>query len=82
MEPESSLPCSQQPTTGPSPDPDQPSLYHPILFHDNVTWWLKETATAWQQLNKHASVAKDTYAITEELLEAVFSMRSMLRPCH
>jgi hypothetical protein len=31
MEPESSLPCSQEPSTGPYPKPDQSSPYHPIL---------------------------------------------------
>jgi hypothetical protein len=28
---EGSLPCSQQPSTGPYPEPDQFSPYHPIL---------------------------------------------------
>jgi hypothetical protein len=31
MEPESLLPCSQEPSTGPYPEPDQFNLYHPIL---------------------------------------------------
>jgi hypothetical protein len=31
-EPEGSLPCSQRPSTGPYPEPDQFSPYHPILF--------------------------------------------------
>jgi hypothetical protein len=30
-EPEGSLPCSQEPSTGPYPKPDQSSLYHPNL---------------------------------------------------
>jgi hypothetical protein len=32
METEGSLPCSQEPATSPSPDPNQSSPYHHILF--------------------------------------------------
>jgi hypothetical protein len=35
-------------------------------------------AIAWEQLDKHVSVAMDVHT-TIELLEAVFSMQSMLR---
>jgi hypothetical protein len=31
MEPEGSLPCSQDPSTGPYPEPDQSNSYHLIL---------------------------------------------------
>jgi hypothetical protein len=32
MEPEGSLPCSQEPSTGSYPKPDQSNPYHPILY--------------------------------------------------
>jgi hypothetical protein len=31
MEPDGSLPCSQKPSTGPYPEPDQYNTYHHIL---------------------------------------------------
>jgi hypothetical protein len=55
-----------------------------IMWHydwrRNVTLWLKKTAIAWGQLDKYMSAAMDAHTTIEELLEAVFSMRSMLRP--
>jgi hypothetical protein len=32
MEPNASLPCSQKPSTGSYPKPDESSQYQPILF--------------------------------------------------
>jgi hypothetical protein len=32
MQPEGSLPCSQEPTNGPSPESDESNLHLPILF--------------------------------------------------
>jgi hypothetical protein len=32
MEPEGSLPCLQEPSTGPYPEPEQSKPNHPILF--------------------------------------------------
>jgi hypothetical protein len=36
MEPEGSLACSQEPSTGPYPEPDRSSPYHPILSLSNI----------------------------------------------
>jgi hypothetical protein len=38
MEPEGSVPCSQEPSAGPYPAPDQSSPCHPILYkiHFNI----------------------------------------------
>jgi hypothetical protein len=36
MEPEGSLPCSQEPSTGPYTEPDQSNPYHPILSLRNI----------------------------------------------
>jgi hypothetical protein len=41
----------------------------------------KETAVEMQRLSKHVSLATYTHATIEELLEAAFSVRSMLRLC-
>jgi hypothetical protein len=35
MEPEGSIPCLQEPSTGSCPEPDKSSPYYPILFLQN-----------------------------------------------
>jgi hypothetical protein len=49
MEPEGSLPCSQEPTTGPHPEPDQSNPYHPILskIHFNIVHLPTSWSSRW-----------------------------------
>jgi hypothetical protein len=42
MEPEGSLPCSQGPSTGPYPEPDQSSPCHPTLSKITDTFRLSK----------------------------------------
>jgi hypothetical protein len=43
MEPRGSLPCSQEPSTGPHPEPDQSNPYHPILSLEDPSWYYPPT---------------------------------------
>jgi hypothetical protein len=45
-------------------------------YYNIITWPI-----ARQQLSKHISVPTDIYATMEELLEAVFSVQSMVKLC-
>jgi hypothetical protein len=37
MEPEGLLSCSQEPSTGPYPELDQSSTYHPIIYLEELS---------------------------------------------
>jgi hypothetical protein len=43
MEPEASLPCSQEPSASPYPEPDQSSPYHPILSLWDTFYYYRPT---------------------------------------
>jgi hypothetical protein len=45
MEPEGSLPCSQEPSTGPHSEPDQSNSYHPIL--SKIHFIIVHPPTSW-----------------------------------
>jgi hypothetical protein len=45
MEPESSLPCTQEPSTGPYPDPDQSSPHQAVLSLQDPSIFF---STAWK----------------------------------
>jgi hypothetical protein len=44
MEPEGSLLCSQEPSTGPYPEPDQSNPYHPIL--SKIHFYISQSPTS------------------------------------
>jgi len=51
MEPESSLPCSQQPGTVPYREPDESSLYLPTYFpkiHSNIVFPSMLRSSEWR----------------------------------
>jgi hypothetical protein len=52
MEPESSLPCSQELSTGPYPEPDQSNPYHPILSKTHLN--IVHTPTSWSSQWSHS----------------------------
>jgi hypothetical protein len=56
MEPEGSLPCSQELSTGPYPEPDQSNLYHPILSLRSMVGGSLVT-TAWRVLRLRMEAA-------------------------
>jgi hypothetical protein len=56
MEPEGSLPCSQEPSTGPYPKPDQSNPYHHILskihfniVHPPMPWSSRWSLSFWKE---------------------------------
>jgi hypothetical protein len=46
-EPKGSPPCSQEPSTGPYPDPVQSSPYHPILSLFKIHFNIVHPPTSW-----------------------------------
>jgi hypothetical protein len=54
METDGSLPCSQEPSTGPNPEPDKSNSFHPILskihfniVHPPTSWSFQWSLSFW-----------------------------------
>jgi hypothetical protein len=67
MELEVSLPCSQEPSTGPHPEPDQSSPYHPTL---SIIYWKQKYVIGSQ--SKALLETLESHQIIQEFLYFVW----------
>jgi hypothetical protein len=70
MEPGGSLPCSQEPSTGPYPEPDQSNPYHPTLSLINIPANFKRNAFICVLIITNAKYETATRPISNKLQAA------------
>jgi hypothetical protein len=75
MEPDGSLPYSEEPSTGPYPQPDESSLHHPILF------LLRPILTSYSRLRLRLRSGLYPSGFFTKLLYAFLFPHSCYMPC-